>query len=432
MIRCLFSRVRYTSRPPQFFAHGNALALLCPPFINSPTGIRFIGKKARSRRRKEQMRATSRYHNLVRAQKRLKGLHPAAQWKRILSSCDYWFSNTNLVDDEFLRTELKNNQGWCRIKTLLTFPKLKHWATPTLLKDAFSNAGPRYQLKYHTENSSAKHALVRRKGVTLEHIEILERNPTLFQVDNTEEIEERATARRKQQSLPNYKTDKEVVLIKKPQNLAKLCEELRESIEKTKLKYDTEDASVLGLDAEYATLEHDIRPGLPAMLQIAAPEGPVGLIWLDKFPNHGRDILNDSTYAPLASLLADSSISKVGVGIDKDAKNLASWWGINDREYVGHFISRLQDLTYVPELASYFPEDDDPKAQMTRLSDICAVVLKRDLVKVKTTKKDKKKSHWRAPDLTKMMKSYAAHDAACAVDIWMALKVTKTKKRNVT
>lgn len=387
---------------------------------------RYVGKKARRKRRREKDRARSFYENRIRKQKKLTGLHPAAQWKRILSACDYWFSNTNLVNDEFLRNELKNNGGYCRIKTLCTFPKLKYWCTPSLLIEAFNNAGPRYQVKQHEYNPTTKNALVRRKGVTLDSIEILERNPEHFVKDDSER-EERAEARKKQRRLPKYKTDKEIVLVQGPKQLARLCERLRESIQDSVGKYGTEDASVLALDAEYATLDHDIRPGLPAMLQIAAPDGPVGLIWLDKFPNHGRDFLNDGTHAPLASLLADSSILKVGKGVDMDAKNLCAWWGVNDKEYVGHFITRLQDLSHAPELASFLPEDI-AEAPMTRLSELCAVVLQRDLVKVKTSKRDKKKSHWRAPELLDRMRSYAAHDVTCAVDIWMKLRVESKKQ----
>ena len=43
--------------------------------------------------------------------KRMKGLHPAAKWKRVLSACDYWFSKGNLVDDAYLIQELRKNDG---------------------------------------------------------------------------------------------------------------------------------------------------------------------------------------------------------------------------------------------------------------------------------------------------------------------------------
>jgi hypothetical protein len=194
---------------------------------------------------------------------------------------------------------------------------------------------------------------------------------------------------------------------------------------------------VLGFDVEYATLDLDIRPTLPAMLQLAAPgpSGPVGLIWLDKFPNHGKDaLLKDTTkdhYEPLTTLLADPTIYKVGVNSGADAVNLASWWGINDREYMEHFIAGIQELDHLPELDSFLEKtDDDVGYQMptiksvNKLSDLCAVVLDRKLTKkkYKNKNKDAKKSHWRAPELLDRMKSYAAEDAASAVDIWMKLK----------
>ena len=75
-------------------------------------------------------------------------------------------------------------------------------------------------------------------------------------------------------------------------------------------------------------MEMDIRGNLQAMLQLASPEpnGVVGLIWLDKFPNHGKDMINDKGYEEFRSLLNDSSISKVGAGASADARNLAMWW----------------------------------------------------------------------------------------------------------
>ena len=66
-------------------------------------------------------------------------------------------------------------------------------------------------------------------------------------------------------------------------------------------------ARVLGLDVEFATLENDLRM-LPAMLQLAWP-GQVGLIWLDKLPDHGHGLLQSS--ASLKSILSDPSILKV-------------------------------------------------------------------------------------------------------------------------
>jgi len=399
----------------------NTVAFARPPSTQPRAkGVRSLSKAAERRKRKEKDRRHSDYINRVRKAKKLKLLHPAAKWKRILSACDYWFSDTNLVVDGFLREELKNNLGYCRIKVLLTFPKLQHWATPKLLLDAFDHGGPRFQVKQHPSNPKAENALVRKKGVTLESIKILESNPEYFQQEDPEK-EERAEARRKQKQLRKYETDKEIVVVQNIKQLANLCERIRESITESVEKYGTDKAAVLGLDAEYATLDTDIRPGLPAMLQISALEGPVGLIWLDKFPDHGRNVLNDNHYAPLATLLADPNIIKVGCSIEMDAKNLAAWWGINDREYVGHFITRMKDLSHLPELDLFLVEKGDSDSQMTRLSDLCAAVLGRNLVKMKSRREDKKKSHWRAPVLTDKMKTYAAHDATCAVDIWMRL-----------
>ena len=151
------------------------------------------------------------------------------------------------------------------------------------------------------------------------------------------------------------------------------------------------------------------------MIQLAAPtrDGPVGLIWLDEFPYHGKTFLNiPDEYKSLLDVLNDPDILKVGVSASMDAMHLASWWGITDREYVGDFFQGVVDLE----------RQRDTDVQDFRLDEMCAHVLRRDLPKRKARKGDEKISHWRANELTEKMKEYAAHDASCAIDIWMNMQ----------
>jgi hypothetical protein len=394
---------------PPSFAIGYPLAVLCH---NKPLGLRCQSKQSRKRREHDDHHLT-----FEQRERRKRRLHPASKWKRILSQCDFWFSNQNLIQDEFLKGEIKKNDGWCRIETLLKFNKLKHWATAQIMVDAFQNA-KRFQCKHADENDPRK-ALVRKRGVTLDHLEILEANSELYSnEENGDNVDE--NAKRKQTRLPKYRTSKKIVVVRDPDQLLVLCEEIRQSIEKSVSDYNSREASVLGLDVEFATLDLDIRPTLPAMMQLSAPEGPIGLIWLDKFPEHGRSILRDTIYAPLTSLLADPNICKVGASIHTDAKHLAAWWGISDKDYVHHFFSNLHDLNEIPLLLDCLPTGGDQKAGLV---EACAAVLKKDLWKKKTSKTNKNKSHWRAPELTNDMKQYAANDASVAVDVWMALKI---------
>jgi hypothetical protein len=230
-----------------------------------------------------------------------------------------------------------------------------------------------------------------------------------------------ASQQPKQKSLKNYTTQRQIVLIQNATKLKNFCDNLSWSVQKyAKAHADDPNASAVGLDVEYCSLELDIRRTLPAMLQLAGPgpEAPVGLIWLDRFPDHGRKLLHDPEYKPLMQLLADSSILKVGVGVSSDVGHLAKWWGVDDGDHVPYFFGGVTDLEVGNDAS---------------LADLCQSVLGKKLPKSKQklTKKQKKRrkegkstptAHWRAKSITKEMKEYAANDASCAVDVWVKLK----------
>ena len=184
-----------------------------------------------------------------------------------------------------------------------------------------------------------------------------------------------------------------------------------------------------GFDVEYCSLGIDIRGNLPAMLRLASPghNGPVGLIWLDKFPNHGKDMIGRQHETPghkeLFSILRDSSNPKVGVGSSLDARNLVAWWGMTIPGYGG--LVDLEDEVFCGQI--------DPQLNVDSLKDLCASVLQKNLPKIKEKNRVKNKakrkaghivktSHWRRDDLTKEMKIYAAADASASIDIWLHLQ----------
>jgi 3'-5' exonuclease len=518
-----------------------------------------------------------------------KNLHPASQWKRILSACDFWFSKKNLESDSLMRKTLLRHKGWIPLCTLLTFPKFHVWVTEQMLIDAFScSAAERYVLTYdkklaalpqlvddqsenleehrwlqneseededefgeeddewdehqyesgeemrvlrrfvtvepsvgeaehkkiekaasrseqETDTSSSdqqaepksqddvlsgnpqfsrddhdmmelyaitarmiadatgtvvgesvpeaavidyskrnpnpttadmRHALVRHKRVSLNAITIMDRHVNREEIElasnfgiydslNADEnleyfSDEEQDHCNKRKQLPRYRANRKVQLIKNFNELQEFCKIVAESAKNAANTYNDPNASAIGLDVEYCTLELDIRPTLPAMLQLSPPENtkPVGLVWLDKFCDHGRGMLNAPECAPLTQLLADTSILKVGVGTSKDVRNLARWWGITDKEYAAHLVSGVIDL-----------ESEERLTGMS-LQDMCESVLDCFLFKKKgkTRPKDYRKrkrtptSHWRTDNITGQMKEYAADDVACGIDVWMKVK----------
>ena len=156
-------------------------------------------------------------------------------------------------------------------------------------------------------------------------------------------------------------------------------------------------SGVIGFDIECARLDETLIMW-PAMVQLATP-AVVGLIWLDKLPDHGRDALNED--APLGAFLADASVYKAGVGVQGDAATLEGF----SRRLI---VRGLVDLN----------DDSDPPAT---LADLAALWLGKAMPKKKFFgRKDGKKAHWRADVLTRDMKRYAVDDAAAPLAIFIA------------
>ena len=443
-------------------------------------------EKNKKTKTKNHQQDGERNRDWLKSQHRKKRLHPAAQWKRILSHCDYWWSATNLSTDDFLKTTLRQNDGWCPVPTLLTFRSFQHWITsPLTIVDALTSSGAtsKWRVQERSDSNGKLQWYVRRTTVTAATLDQLDREQEQsdLQAQNQEEEEEETSVhgskRRQLRSLPLYtlSKDTEIIVVKKPSDLASLCDKLQKAMQLEP------NSKMLALDVEYATLELDIRRSLPAMLQLATPKLAalssssaaasaaaasaaaaskiIGLIWLHKFPHFGQTILNPNIvpnpdhflqssytntlsatstnsrggnnnimtsvtdqhfheYEPLRQLLADSSIAKVGLGIHQDVTNLLRWWRIPSKDQT-YFVTHLVDL----KEESFGHVDDSHNS----LQDICGTILKQQLLKDKTftiqidTKGNKKK-------MKKKKKSQRTKKKIVNVSHWRAKNLTEAMK----
>lgn len=144
------------------------------------------------------------------------------------------------------------------------------------------------------------------------------------------------------------------------------------------------------------------------------PSDHAWLIWLDKLEAHGRELL--STCEPLASLLADESVLKVGVGSTADARKLLEWSPAPEP------VRGVVDLN---ALSGGAMADADAICMPAKRSHSGEAVLGRTLPKRKHKGKKQsrasKRAHWRAIELTGDMKQYAAADAAAGLAVWQTL-----------
>ena len=219
-----------------------------------------------------------------------------------------------------------------------------------------------------------------------------------------------------------YGTSRPVSLITTPSKLRSFCDELLQSAQENLINHNHEpNAYAIGMDVEYCSLEMDIRPTLPAMIQLCGPNkktGPLGLIWIHKFPDHGRDLLtNTREYEPLIKIFTDTKLFKVGVSLSRDTVNVARWCGIAEKQDVAHFFSGIVNLEEV---------QNNENVRKKSLQEMATLVLQRNLPKIKgkrRTLKDRIRraptAHWRTDKITGLMKLYAANDVACAMDVWM-------------
>lgn len=401
-------------------------------------------------------------------QKRMKRLHPAAKYKRVLSQCDYWFSVTNLISDPFLLAELALHGGWCRVSTLASFPRLKHWGTADVVSQAFEVPGAeRYEtrdgkvrpaklfggykpsvlasatdwaemastgklLKLNewfsgTETSSLKNVLGGATEVDRTRIDKTDRSLLVASIQHQlgQCLEDCSLP------MPNPFAYADIVDVVRAREQRRVPDAIHEDVAVERLPLFQHKAEVivartpqevenavaavrgageLGFDVEYATLDTDLRL-LPAMLQLAT-DSRVALIWLDKLPEHGVQELRYDR--PLGALLADATVTKVGNGARADATNLEAFAANNNL-----LLRSVIDL-----------DSSNSGRNSASLSDLVRSWLSRHLQKRKVDprtsmrqyKVASKNAHWRAPKLSDSMRRYAANDALASLLVWKAMK----------
>ena len=210
--------------------------------------------------------------------------------------------------------------------------------------------------------------------------------------------------------LPWFTFEGEAEVIKDIASLEKACHLMRHLLPPA--SSDLASTPALGMDVEYARLECDLRMQ-PALL-VFSLKRRAWLIWLDKFQSHGRNLLSKSH--SLASILADDTILKVGVGTQGDANELMGW-----SEGEVPTIRGVVDMGKF-EIATV----RDKPLVSTSLVHMCEASLSCRLRKRKYTGGGRgslasKMSHSRADSLSKDMKKYAIEDAAAGLAIWYAL-----------
>jgi hypothetical protein len=307
-------------------------------------------------------------------------------------------------------------------------------------EDLFSKPTREAKCEMHLNDdpNDIHNAFVRHRRVNLEYIYMLEEEmeQNMSQEDNEyddemddghsdpyeKEVEvEEQDETKKEIRHKEYVSQRQVKVIKTPRELQIFCADLVESAKQSFAKHDSqESAYAVACDMEYCSLELDIRGNLPALIQLAGPSptGPVGLIWLDKFPNHGRDLLANPDYAPLTALFADPKLLKVGVSLSYDVVNLASWCGVTEKDHRDFFFSGIVDIDEVT----------DENVNGKSLQEMSKLVLGRHLAKIKgkrRSERDRKHrvptAHWRTDSMTALMKTYAVNDVSCAMDVWLKI-----------
>jgi len=183
--------------------------------------------------------------------------------------------------------------------------------------------------------------------------------------------------------------------------------------------------AALGFDIEYGAMEGSGRWHPPALLQLAAPRGLVGVVWLDRLPELGRRLF---ACAPaLTALLTEPGVLKVGVGSVADAQALVDFAGEPTTVLPG--VLDLNDLPPGVAAAAGMGFQLDGRFQRC-LAGWCRELLGAKLLKRKRRSIGAAASAppphgggWRpeAGPLPLDLLTYAAEDAAAALGVWEEL-----------
>ena len=405
-------------------------------------------EKAWERRKRERPKEdlSSRIRWLEREISGKKRLAEPAKRKRVLSYCQQWFNEDMLHNNERLLRELVKHDGWLPLRAIATFPQLIGWVDERTVKGAFEGCSPRKAMYEMAAIDGVDVVRPVEFGRRLNALRAAaaageeQKRPCLVRaaamsyapdpevaawkaLDRQHAAETAAEIRAQRSKLREYRYLGDVRIASSMPQVNELCGALTQALSQQKRQTGSTHTAI-GFDVEYATLEEDLRMQ-PALLTLGCAE-LAALIWLDKLPGQGRQVLAQSE--PLAALLADSSVLKVGVGSHSDASALLRW-SPAPRLHVKSLIDLgrplARDLAIRRALAHLEEDSLEPDVGWElggrSLADWTARTLMLRLLKIKTSKANAKLSHWRARELTPNMRNYAANDAAAAAAVWWAL-----------
>ena len=439
----------------------------CAPSLASVGGVRWSKAWSKAKKKGRHNQHSNNPHMPATKKQEWWGyLAEPAKMKRVLSMCDQWFGKKTLPRDDIFMLIMSIHNGWMPVSELLKLPRMQDWVEETTVVLALMSVD-----KYETSDLESGSPLFRPKSFGQAWREAA-RNRVVRDAQSPDDLEtddddtndmregylrmkaaikiwikmetdgerKRAAAvaiapaaKTKKKALPHFTFDGTVTVVKSPEHAASVCASLLRASESPNGATSSTESTItdpnaaspafaIGFDVEFCTLEYDLRM-LPAVLTLASIDH-VWLIWLDKFNSHGYGLL--STCRPLASMLADPNVLKIGVGSRADAKKLLEWTPARQAAALEP-IRGVIDLNSLDLSSMGDGADSDAFSIPTErsLSGWCEAVLGRKLPKRKHTgkkgSKASKKAHWRAPHLTADMKEYAASDAAAGLGVWQAL-----------
>lgn len=338
---------------------------------------------------------------------------------------NYWFSDENLADDNYMRKKMLENGGWMSLKDLCSFPLFKK---EKIKQETIAKA---------LANSSHLELGCPREGNAITSMRRIDLD--LSSASTWEDISNKKSEKEKQRnvfrSLAKYNHGRKVHISNTIKKVNSAMKRIQEEAYKNENKHG---GAVISFDVENATIvQHG--PRLPAVLLFCVGRN-VDIVQLDKLPDRGLNLMTVPT--GILDVLKDPKIIKVGNGVVKDAKVLLDSWRnfdnhlnhdyADDQAYSNHprqpNMFCISGLVELETFLTYNERDRINREMMNQdnnshsLQVLCQVLLKKQLLKKKLKgskgSKISKISHWRAKEFTKEMIKYAAEDASVGLDLY--------------
>jgi hypothetical protein len=332
----------------------------------------------------------------------------------ITSLMSFYFCRENLPKDKFMLAKLVSNEGWIPGKLFCEqFPKIMALkVTPEVLQEALQKSSV-VQSGIHNDEIS-----FRPKGIEIS-----------TPAQAREYIAAVFDAKKDLKSIPIYSHNSVVKTLASSKTIE---DRMRKLLVEARSAHRSFSYYVIALDVEYATVNQG-EGQLPALISICTKstlkEGKnrTWLIWLDKLKHRGLHL--NKLPPSLLEVLSDPRILKIGSSVWRDGRALCDAWEQSSRQASSSsscsscssststsdpFLSIKGMLELVHLFKSESPSGNSLEA-------LCMSVLNQRMIKKKTTKEKSKQSHWRAAQMTDLMRSYASDDVAASLEIYEAL-----------